>query len=196
MNAIQICIQAVDDRITQLQTLRASLVACQPLMADTPAVNNAVAKPATKPEASAGKQRGPYKKRTAQAEQQLRPTKTHPWTERKQGSYPSVAPKATTAAVTKPTTTTQALLDGKATSVGGAMKVYIRQHPKFAGAELLTFLQGDEDYAKLLDQASPSAVPGNLGYWTNQGYLDRAGGSQVVDSAYTVTAAGKEWFAK
>jgi hypothetical protein len=146
------------------------------------------------------KQRGPYKKRTAQAEQQLRPTKK-PLNVRKLGERPGVTPKARedarpTNAVTKPTMTTQALLDGKATSVGGAMKVYIRQHPKFAGAELLAFLQGDADYAKLLEQASPSAVPGNLGYWTNQGYLDRAGGSQVVDSTYTVTAAGKEWFAK
>lgn len=114
---------------------------------------------------------------------------------RKLGERPGVGEKATGPKVPA-AQSTQALLDGKATSVGGAMKLFIRKQAKFAGADLIAFLEADADYAKLLAEASASAVPGNLGYWTTQGYLDRTGGPQVMEATYTVTAAGKEWFAK
>jgi hypothetical protein len=197
MNAIGFCIQAVDDRITKLQTLRASLVECVPLMVDTPTLDAALAKAktASPDDAVKPKKRGPYQKRGKVAAPAAPPKKPRALNVRKLGERPGVGTTATGPKVPAGQSA-QAVLDGKATSVGGAMKAYIRAHAKFADADLLAFLQKDEDYAKLLEQASASAVPGNLGYWVTQGYLDRAGGNQVVDSTFTVTAAGKEWFNK
>jgi len=214
MNAIGTAIQEVEQRIQQLQELHTSLVKAVPLLtnwepmpeetAQTPATQVRMVKTLKK------LKRGPYKKKgragsplpaardseTNGAHGVTRPTKKpRALNVRKLGERPGVGTTATGPKVPAGQST-QAVLDGKATSVGGAMKAYIRAHAKFAGADLLAFLQKDEDYAKLLEQASASAVPGNLGYWVTQGYLDRAGGNQVVDSNYTVTAAGKEWFSR
>jgi hypothetical protein len=199
MNAIGTAIQEVEQRLQQLQELHASLVKAVPLLtnwepmpeesAPTPATQVRMVKTLRK------LKRGPYQKRVEVAAPAAPPKKPRALNVRKLGERPGVGTTATGPKVPAGQSA-QAVLDGKATSVGGAMKAYIRAHAKFAGADLLAFLQKDEDYAKLLEQASASAVPGNLGYWVTQGYLDRAGGNQVVDSTYTVTAAGKEWFNK
>lgn len=116
---------------------------------------------------TAGK-RGPYKKRKA--------------------TPPAAAPTAPSPRAEKPVA---ASLPGeKPTTVGGAMKLFIVKHPKFTREQIGDWLGADAKFAKLLAQASPSAVAGNLAYWTNQGYLERAGDD------YEVTAAGREWFGK
>lgn len=113
---------------------------------------------------TAGK-RGPYKKREA--------------------TPPAAAPSPR---AEKPAAAT--LPGEKPTTVGGAMKLFIVKRPKFTREQIGDWLSADVDFAKLLAQASPSAVAGNLAYWTNQGYLERAGDD------YEVTAAGREWFGK
>lgn len=118
-------------------------------------------------------------------------------------SVSAPAPKARTAAPKKRAATKKAaaapapaapaptgeLLE-KPQTIVGAMKQFIRAHAKFTREEIADWLKADGDFAKLLSQSSDSAIPGNLAYWTNQGYLDRA------EDGYKVTGAGKEWFAK
>lgn len=85
-------------------------------------------------------------------------------------------------------------LDGdKPTTIAGAMKMFIRATPNFTGEGLRQKLEMDEDYAKLLAESSAGVVQGSLSYWTRQGYLARDG-ELPLESTYTVTAAGKEWF--
>lgn len=83
----------------------------------------------------------------------------------------------------------------KPTSVGAAMKLLIRDTPMFTGEGLRQKLEMDADYAKLLAESSPGVVAGNLTYWSSQGYLKR-NGETPLESTYTVTSAGKEWFLK
>lgn len=200
MNAIGNAIAAVEGRIQQLQELHASLVKAVPLLSDVPLPPTQVEIAAPSP-ATARRMVKSLKKtqrqraaaRSAALETVIPPKRKY--TKRKLGERPSLGASATGPKV-PPAQSTQALLDGKATSLGGAMKVFIRKQTKFPGADLLAFLEGDADYAKLLEQSSSSAIPGNLAYWTNQGYLERAGGPTAAESTFTVTGAGKEWFSK
>lgn len=85
----------------------------------------------------------------------------------------------------------------KPDTVGGAMKYCIRtiyQFGPFTGEDLRAKLQADVDFAKLLGEYG-SAVAQNLTYWTKQDYLSR-NGETPLESTYTVTATGKEWFMK
>lgn len=77
----------------------------------------------------------------------------------------------------------------KPTTCAAAMKLVIRNNARFTSGQLRDALMQDRDYAKLVEQ-SPTSGPGNLLYWTNQGYLELRG------EVYHVTARGKEWFAK
>lgn len=82
----------------------------------------------------------------------------------------------------------------KPTTLGAAMKVFIRTLTEFTGEQLRQALQADKDFAKLLEQ-SYTGFSGNLVYWSNQGYLDKDGDA-VLDAVFTVTTKGREWFAK
>lgn len=190
MNAIGLCIQAVDDRITKLQTLRASLVECGSLMADAPAITAVAPKPA--PAVSVKRLdsrvkkpgvRGPYKKRTSP------PIRV--------GTMDTKAAKPNGAlGQTRPTNagnpTTQALLEGKADTVVGAMKrLLVDEAMPFTREELIENLQGDADYKKLLErEGGMKALENALYNWSNAGKLKKDGDN------YTVTAAGKEWMGR
>lgn len=90
--------------------------------------------------------------------------------------------------------TTEQSLGIKPSTLGAAMKQVALNAGEFTGAQLRDALRADADYAKLLDQ-SPTGFVGNLAYWTTQGYLER-NGDGALEAVYTVTKAGREFFAK
>lgn len=124
-------------------------------------------------------------------------------TVRKLGERPSLVPMARgDARLTNTTTPTPAALASvsqmidKPTTVGKAMKVFIRaQMGGFTGEAVRTWLLADKDYAKLLQESSPGVVAANLVYSADAKYLTRVG-EKPLEASYTVTATGKEWFAK
>ena len=83
----------------------------------------------------------------------------------------------------------------KPTSVGAAMKGLIRSlaGKAFTGEGLRQKLEMDDHTAALLEASSAGVVAGNLTYWTKQGYLAKDG-ETPLESSYTVTPAGEEWF--
>lgn len=146
---------------------------------------------ATESQRRDSKPTGPRRKKTAaRGPYQKRATKPTPAPKAARVKSPRAKnlPSPTLRTEAKPSLS-QGLGD-KATTVGGAMKMFIRSHSKFSREAIGDWLKADADFARLLEQASPSAVAGNLIYWSNQGYLDRAGDN------YTVTVAGQEWFNK
>lgn len=82
------------------------------------------------------------------------------------------------------------LLD-KPQTVGGAMKLLIRNQTRFTGEALRNLMQTDADYQKLLESAGPGAFGANLRYWAKQGYLSMDGETPLEA---TFTVKDKEWF--
>ena len=139
----------------------------------------------------------------------VEPNKTHgtettqakPIKVRKLGERPGLVPMArgdarpTISATPTPAAlaSVSSMID-KPTTLGAAMKVFIRTLTEFTGEQLRQALQADKDFAKLIEE-SYSTFANNLMYWAKQGYLDKDGDA-VLEAVFTVTTKGKEWFAK
>jgi hypothetical protein len=79
-------------------------------------------------------------------------------------------------------------------TVGGWMKRVIQKQPGFKGSEMRDWMLAIPECAKLLNEYGEQ-VAANLTYWAKTGKLTKMGDSPL-DAHYTVTPAGKEWFAK
>lgn len=117
---------------------------------------------------------------------------------RKLGERPGLVPMARGDA--HPTTPKPAVLASvssmmdKPTTLGAAMKMFIRTLTEFTGEQLRTALMADKDFSKLMEE-SYTTFSMNLTYWTKQGFLSKDGDG-TLEALFTVTKSGKEWFAK
>jgi len=118
---------------------------------------------------------------------------------RKLGERPGLVPKARgdarpTKATPAPAATITAMLN-KPESLGQAMKLAVRPLSKFNGEQLREAMLQEAHTQKLFQASAPGLFQTNLTYWTKQGYL-LMNGETPLYADFTVTASGKEWFAK
>lgn len=191
MNAIETVIAEVDGKIAELQGLRANLVSCLPIM--YPAGVSPKIGPAPNGLGAVAPLRTVKRKYTKRAGVSNGPSPKSKVHARKLGERPGVMPSGEPPrAVKAGNPTTQALLDGKADTVSGAVKLLLRDETKPFTKELLRRnLEDDPDYKKLLEaEGGAKALENALYHWSNGGKLKKHG------DHYTVTDAGKEWFSR